>query len=153
MPVFSEAVGRVSCRYNRFWMSKAIRRTHDRVPEETRALFDTFDDVAHEVRLDVDFVPGDIQFINNYTVLHGRDAHAEVPDESRKRLLMRIWLDAEVGRPMSDEAVVRYGIVRHGRLGWTVDQYRDGLHHGAHARHPDGRPLLAADEETAGADG
>lgn len=95
-------------------------------------------------RLEVDFQPGDVQFVNNYTVLHGRDAHADIPDEDDKRLLMRIWLDLNGSpRPLTDEAVVRYGIVRHGALGWTVDQCNAGAHHGPHPRTADGRPLVA----------
>ncbi len=144
VPVFSERDGHVSCRYNRFWMSKAITRSRDRLPDETWELFNLFDSVADDIRLEVDFQPGDVQFINNYVVLHGRDAHEEVPDEAAKRLLMRIWVDFDEARPMSDEAVVRYGIVRHGRLGWTADQFRQGLHNSQHARSADGRPLVGA---------
>lgn len=142
VPVFSEADGKVSCRYNRYWMAKAIRRTHDRLPDETWRAFNLFDETADANRFEVDIGPGDIQFVNNYVVLHGRDAHAEVPEEGRKRLLLRIWVDVGEPRPMSDEAIVRYGIIRHGALGWRVDQYREGLHHGTHARSPDGRPLV-----------
>lgn len=144
VPVFSAADGLVSCRYNRYWMARAIRRTSERLPDEVWRLFNLFDEIADKGRLAFDFGPGDVQFINNYTALHGRDAHDVVDDEERKRLLMRIWLDADEPRPMADEAVVRYGIVRHGALGWTVDQYRDGRHHGSHPRLPDGRPLVTA---------
>jgi hypothetical protein len=144
VPVFSERDGRVSCRYNRYWMTKAIQRTRDRLPDETWALFNLFDELAHEVRLEVDVGPGDIQFVNNYTVLHGRDAHDVVDDEDRKRLLMRIWLDFDRPRPLADPAVVRYGIIRHGSLGWTAAQYRAGLHQGVHPRDAEGRPLVDA---------
>ena len=144
VPVFSEADGKVSCRYNRHWMARALQRTHERLPAETYHLFNTFDEIAHSVRLDVDFRPGDIQFVNNYVVLHGRDAHALVDEEEHKRLLMRIWIDFDEPRPMVDEAIVRYGIVRHGALGWTRHQYRAGLHTGTHARQADGRPVIDA---------
>lgn len=144
VPVFSEADGLVSCRYNRYWMARAIERAQGRVPDDIGALFDTFDRVADSVRFELDFQPGDIQFVNNYTVLHGRHEHALVDDEERKRLLMRVWLDFDRARPVSDPALVRYGIVRHGSLGWTVDQYQAGHHHGDHRRQPDGRPLIDA---------
>jgi len=145
VPVFSQADGQVSCRYNRYWMAAALKRRLGEVPAEAQALFDLFDATADEVRLEVDFQPGDVQFVNNYTVLHGRAAHDEIPEEARKRVLMRIWLDFEgQARPMADEAVVRYGIVRHGALGWTVDQLNAGAHRGRHTRQPDGRPVVAA---------
>lgn len=147
VPVFSTASSSdgqplVSCRYNRYWMAKAIRRQADRLPDDVWELFNLFDQTADANRLEVTFEPGDMQFINNYTVLHGRDAHAEVPDENKKRLLMRIWVDFEEARPVVDESVVRYGIVRHGALGWTVDQYNRDEHLGRHPRLPDGRPQL-----------
>ncbi len=139
VPVFSEAVrsdGRrlLSCRYNRYWMTQAILRSADRVPDQTWALFGLFDEIAESVRLDLDFGPGDIQFANNYTVLHGRAGHELVNEEERKRLLMRIWLDFDEARPTANEAVIRYGIVRHGALGWTVDQWNEGQHRGRHER-------------------
>lgn len=143
VPVFSEAGGVVSCRYNRYWMARAIRRNNDQLPDETRQLFDRFDEIADRIRFEVEFRPGDIQFINNYVALHGRDEHGLVDDEHRKRLLMRIWLDADVAQPVADEAIVRYGIVRHGALGWSVDQYCAGLHRGAHERNVDGLPVVS----------
>lgn len=146
VPVFSEADGLVSCRYNRFWMAKAPERAGGRLSAEARRAFDAFDEIADEHRFELDFGPGDMQFINNYVVLHGREAHAEVADERAKRLLLRIWLELDDARPVSDEATVRYGIVRHGRLGWTVGQYRAGQHLGTHARHGDGRPVVAASD-------
>lgn len=147
VPVFSEtrsAEGRriLSCRYNRYWMTKAILRTADRVPDDVWSLFGLFDEIAESVRLNLPFEPGAIQFANNYTVLHGRDGHAVVEEEERKRLLMRIWLDFDEARPTVNESIVRYGIVRHGALGWTVDQYNEGLHLGAHERAADGVPVV-----------
>ena len=148
VPVFSIADGagtrKVSCRYNRFWMAKAILRSADRLPDETWALFNLFDEIAEANRLDLVFEPGDIQFANNYTVLHGRAAHAEVPDEDRKRLLMRIWVDFDEARPMANEAIVRYGVIRHGALGWTAEQCRDGRHLTGHQRDAAGVPVVRA---------
>ncbi len=142
VPVFSIAGGKVSCRYNRYWMSKAMLRTADRLPDEIWALFNRFDEIAEANRLDLVFEPGDIQFANNYTVLHGRAAHDEVVDEDRKRLLMRIWVDFDEGRPVANEAIVRYGVVRHGALGWTAEQLRQGRHQEGHDRDAQGLPLV-----------
>jgi hypothetical protein len=51
---------------------------------------------------------------------------------------------AQVNRRGLDlEAVVRYGIVRHGALGWTVGPRNAGAHQGRHPRTADGRPLVA----------
>ena len=141
VPVFSEADGQVSCRYNRYWMALAAKRTGG-FSGADRDLLDALDEWAHEARFEFDFGLGDIQFVNNYTVLHGRAAHAPVPEEERKRVLMRIWIDLDGIRSFSDESIVRYGIIRHGALGWTADERRRGLTAQARPRRADGAPVL-----------
>ncbi len=142
VPVFSDFDGTVSCRYNRYWMAMAAKRAGTPLSGADRAAMDLFDEVAHEHRLDLPFGPGDIQFVNNYTVLHGRDEHSVDPDAAFNRLLMRIWIDFDDARPMVDPAVIRYGIVRHGNLGWTADELKRGVPAGGHRRQGDGRPLV-----------
>lgn len=147
VPVFSVVGGtageKVSCRYNRYWMAMAARRNGSRWTDEEKAALDLFDEIADENRFELDFQPGDIQFANNYTVLHGRDGHDPEPNEDRKRLLLRIWVDFAEARPMTDESIVRYGIVRHGNLGWTAAQLTSGEHLTAvRPRRPDGAPLI-----------
>jgi hypothetical protein len=138
VPVFSVADGTVSCRYNRYWMASAHRRLGTQHTEAQRLALDLFDRIAAAHRLEFRFAPGDIQFVNNYTVLHGRAAHAPVTDESQVRLLMRIWLDLPDSRPVVDDAIVRYGIVRHGNLGWTAAQVRAGEVGATRPRRADG---------------
>ncbi|MFN0029633.1 MAG: TauD/TfdA family dioxygenase [Acidimicrobiales bacterium] len=144
VPVFSRRDGVLSCRYNRYWMAAADRR-HDRhnTAEQRRAL-DLFDEIAARDRLAIRFEPGDIQFVNNYTVLHGRAAHEPQTEEARMRLLMRIWLDFPQPRALLDEAVMRYGVVRHGNLGWTAAEVRNGLVGTVRSRRADGATVLAA---------
>jgi hypothetical protein len=46
--------------------------------------------------LDIDFERGDIQFLNNFVMLHTRREYEDWPEEQRKRHLLRLWLyDAE----------------------------------------------------------
>jgi hypothetical protein len=58
-------------------------------------------DTAESGRFNVEmaFAPGDIQFINNYHVLHGRAAYQDQPNKVRH--LKRLWLetDAYASRP------------------------------------------------------
>lgn len=44
----------------------------------------------------MDFQPGDMQFINNYHVLHGRTAYVDDPSIGKVRHLKRLWLETEV---------------------------------------------------------
>lgn len=142
VPMFSEANGKVSCRYNRSWMTKAADRNGG-FSAEDKALLDLIDELAHEIRFEFPFNPGDVQFANNYTILHGRAPHAPTQSEEQTRLLMRIWVDIDGLRDFADESIVRYGIIRHGRLGWTAPQLAAGIEGKLHARRPDGAPLLS----------
>ena len=44
----------------------------------------------------MDLRPGEMQFINNYHVLHGRTAYEDDPANGQKRHLKRLWLAAHV---------------------------------------------------------
>ena len=56
--------------------------------------------IAEEVAVDIDFVPGDIQFLSNYVALHTRRAFEDWPEPHRKRHLLRLWLGDPNGRPI-----------------------------------------------------
>jgi hypothetical protein len=45
-----------------------------------------------DLRLDMDLQPGDIQFINNYTILHSRTAFVNGPAPHQQRHMLRLWL-------------------------------------------------------------
>lgn len=148
VPLFSEADGELSCRYNRHWMIKALERQGG-VPEDVSAIFDLFDEIADELRFEFPFRAGDIQLCNNYTVLHGRAAHEPESEEHRQRLLMRVWLDVPGFRRFSDEAVVRYGVGRHGRLGWSAADVAVGRNLGGRPRRTDGALALRGGSSSA----
>lgn len=143
VPFFSEKNGVVSCRYNRNWITKAANRNGGFSVEE-EALLDLIDGITHETCFEFPFNPGDVQFASNYTMLHGRAPHAPTRSDEEARLLMRIWFDIENMRDFADESIVRYGIIRHGRLGWTAPQLAEGIDGKLHARRADGAPLIAA---------
>ena len=58
------------------------------------------------IRLDMDFRPGDMQFISNDTTLHSRTDYEDWPERERRRYLLRLWLDTGTlaRRPASFEA-------------------------------------------------
>jgi hypothetical protein len=145
VPLFSQAGGEMSCRYNRGWLTAAhVSRTAPLSAEDEEA-FRLIDEINDETCLTFPFGPGDIQFCSNYTVMHGREAHALEANEERKRLLVRIWLNVPDFRSFSDEAIVRYGIGYHGNLGWTADQFHAGAHKTPRLRRDDGAIHLSAD--------
>jgi hypothetical protein len=83
----------VSCRYIRNQINAgAVKRE---VPLTTfeRAALDHLDEQTRraDLRLDMDLEPGDIQLINNYTVLHSRTGFVDGPEPPRSATL-RLWL-------------------------------------------------------------
>jgi hypothetical protein len=53
-----------------------------------------------ELALDIDFKRGDIQFLNNFVMLHTRREYRDWPQPERKRHLLRLWLFDPEGRPI-----------------------------------------------------
>ena len=53
-----------------------------------------------DFRMDYDLQPGDMQFINNHTILHARSAFEDWEDEKDggKRHLLRTWISPSKGR-------------------------------------------------------
>ena len=43
-------------------------------------------------RYDMAFQAGDIQFVNNHTVLHARNEYVDFPEPERRRRLLRLWI-------------------------------------------------------------
>ena len=94
-PVFIWHKGRMFNRYNRTFIDSAQRFAE--VPRLTPTQLEALDAVASlckdpAFRLDMKLERGDIQFVNNYSVLHSRTAYEDHTDESRKRHLLRLWL-------------------------------------------------------------
>lgn len=139
VPLFSEKDGFISCQYNRNWINNAAERSGNSLTSEENAIFDLLDEIAFELCLEFPFGKGDVQFCNNYTVLHGRAGHEVVKEETLKRVLMRIWLDFPGDiRPFVDHSLIRYGNGRHGQVGWTAAEMLVGKNTVPRPRRDDG---------------
>jgi hypothetical protein len=95
VPLCREDGGQLSTYYIRFVIDQAQR--HAAVPRHTEAqleLLDLIDRLAtsDELRLDMDFEPGDMQFLKNSVILHGRTAYQDDDDPAKRRHLLRLWL-------------------------------------------------------------
>ncbi|KAL0055501.1 hypothetical protein WJX82_001251 [Trebouxia sp. C0006] len=57
-----------------------------------------------DFRMDYDLQPGNMQFINNHTILHARSAFEDWEDEKDggKRHLLRTWISPSNGRPLPE---------------------------------------------------
>ncbi len=81
-------------------------------------------DVVHEIagrpdmRLAIDFRPGDMQFVNNHTILHAREEYEDFEEPELKRHLLRMWiaLPPEHRRTLAPELAERYRHVEAGGI-------------------------------------
>jgi len=95
VPVCKTDGGQLATYYIRFVIDQAQR--HAAVPRLTVdqvELFDLIDALAgsDELRLDMDFEPGDMQFLKNSVILHGRSSYRDDANPAKRRHLLRQWL-------------------------------------------------------------
>jgi hypothetical protein len=66
----------------------------------------------------MDFQEGDLQLINNHTMLHAREAYEDYPEPGRERHLLRMWIaiDDARRRPLAASLSSRYQLVRAGGI-------------------------------------
>jgi hypothetical protein len=110
-PIFSHHEGKLSCRYLRQYteLGHEIRGLPlSRV--EIEAL-DLFDATMHDPGLPLDMLlePGDLQFANNYAVLHSRTEFEDASDPALHRRMLRLWLKMPNARTLAPEFPGRNG--------------------------------------------
>jgi hypothetical protein len=70
---------------------RSVTRHVGPLSKEELELLDAFEAIAErpDVRLDMQFAPGDIQLLSNHTIVHARTSYT---DGDTKRHLLRLWL-------------------------------------------------------------
>ena len=95
VPVFSNIDSHVSVFMVREIINAAFRELgRDFTPEEIDAI-DTFRATAQRLQFETRLEPGEVSFINNYTVMHARSEFEDWDEPDQKRLMLRLWLDVE----------------------------------------------------------
>ncbi len=103
VPIFSWSGGVLSSCFNTSYIEHgAARRGVALTPLERRTI-DLINELAarEDLRLDYMCEPGDIQLINDHTTIHSRTEFVDQDDPAERRLMLRLWLRATPGRPMS----------------------------------------------------
>lgn len=99
MPVFSRRSDRLFVRYIRPYIASSRRHADAPRPSEraTEAM-DRLDAMCADphYRLSMTLQAGDMQFVNNYHVLHARDAYEDDRAGGKIRHLKRLWLETDV---------------------------------------------------------
>ena len=103
VPVYSNTDGKVSARYVRTYVEAGEAAAGRPMGVAELAVLDHFEEVTKRPELMLDFTlqPGEIYFINNYTILHARTAFDDGDaEEDRRRHLLRLWLEVPQMRPV-----------------------------------------------------
>jgi Taurine catabolism dioxygenase TauD, TfdA family len=99
MPIFNRRGDRLFVRYIRPYIEST--RRHEDAPRPSEAAREAMDRVDAmcadpEFHVAMTMQPGDMQFVNNYHVLHARDAYEDDRAGGRIRHLKRLWLETDV---------------------------------------------------------
>jgi len=94
IPIFSYFEDQLSCSFNTKSMEQANDKMGTNYTKRQKAAVDCILNLAREptFRYDMIFQPGDIQFVNNHTVLHSRNAYQDFDEPERRRRLLRLWI-------------------------------------------------------------
>ena len=104
VPVFSWHAGRLSCRFNQKSIEEGMTKAGKPIDALAQRAIDRVGELALDPRLrfDLAFRPGDVQLLNNHSVLHSRNAFEDWPEPERKRNLLRLWLNLREGRALEE---------------------------------------------------
>lgn len=110
-PIFSFHDGKLSCRYLRQYIELGHDLCGRPLSAVEREALDLIDAVLLDpaMRVDMMLEPGDIQFANNYAVLHSRNDFEDHADPALRRRLLRLWLKMPNARTLSPEFPGRNG--------------------------------------------
>lgn len=122
IPVFNWHKGDLSTIYS----GQYIRSAQENFPQARRltavehAALDRLDELAAEMSLEMEFRPGDMQFIHNHQLLHSRTDFEDWPEPERRRHLLRLWLAPRQARELPPLYAQRYGDITPGNRGGIV---------------------------------
>lgn len=122
IPMFSERDGHVTARLVSILYYKSASRfgaQYAPTPVQLEAL-EYVQEIANrpELMLSMDFQEGDIQLLNNHTILHARTAYEDFDDPALQRHLLRMWIAVPDAyrRPLADALADRYSWVQRGGI-------------------------------------
>ncbi|MEN9780128.1 MAG: hypothetical protein RL014_1276 [Pseudomonadota bacterium] len=110
-PIFSFHQGKLSCRYLRQYIELGHEIRGLPLSKVEIEALDLFDSVMHDpaMRIDMMLEPGDLQFANNYAVLHSRTDFVDHTDPALRRRMLRLWLKMPNARVLAPEFPGRNG--------------------------------------------
>src|ERR1043166_2599877 len=94
-PGFCYENGWLNCDHQNGYIRRAVENGNSSLSPKQQAALAVFTSLSNhaDVMLKMMLRPGDFQFINNRTILHGRAAFEDHPEKDKRRHLYRLWLN------------------------------------------------------------
>ena len=129
VPVFKFHAGRLFSRFNPTFIAAAAKRRAVALNAQEAKALEIMAATAKDPQfaLAMDFQPGDLQFLCNYSVLHSRTGYEDHAEPERRRHLLRIWLELDEFSALIPDTAMRYGQIRYGNLGLNAAQWHARL--------------------------
>lgn len=102
-PIYSYFDARLSCGVNFTYMRSASAKTGVPLSAVRAEALEIMERVAYELCFEMRFEPGDMQFLNNYVILHDRTPYVDWEEPERKRHLLRLWLRTPGARRLAPD--------------------------------------------------
>lgn len=121
LPVFALHEGYFTTHYSRTYVEAGQKVAS--VPRMTEAQWEALDllhELGHELCLTHRFQPGDIQYLNNHILYHGRTAYED--GSGGRRLLYRTWISMANSRPLPASHAVLFGDIAAGAVRGGIRQ-------------------------------
>ncbi|HXQ41199.1 MAG TPA: TauD/TfdA family dioxygenase [Candidatus Udaeobacter sp.] len=123
LPVFGVRNGKSTSHYSLTYIEAAqmVPGVAPLTPAQREAiamLMDLAEELSFEMRLE----PGDMQFLNNHVIYHGRTPFTDDPGKGTSRLLYRLWLSMPNSRALPVDHAVLWGNVEAGALRGGIGQ-------------------------------
>lgn len=109
-PVYSYYDGKLSCGVNFTYIKSAPAKSGVPLSAVELEALDVMERLSQsrQLCLHMTFEPGDIQFVNNYVILHDRMPYEDWDEPEKKRHLLRLWLAVSNGRSLAPDFASRY---------------------------------------------
>ena len=98
IPVFSECGGQVSVFLVTEIANAAFHSLGRSFTAQEIDAIDTFRATARRLQFETRLESGEASFLNNYAIMHARSEFVDWEEPEQKRLMLRLWLDAERNR-------------------------------------------------------
>ena len=101
IPIFAQYQGYFTSHYSRTFIEAAqLQAGVEKMSDAQWEAINLMHKIADEIAFKTPQCPGEIQFLNNHVIFHGRTEYRDNPEPEARRLLYRLWISMANSRPL-----------------------------------------------------